>query len=349
MNKRFKNNFQIIFTVGALFIAFMFTTVITILLLAVVFEYDLSEAIGRILQLPFNRPAFLLFLSAFIILMAVIAYWFSSIQLKPLRRFQKSMEDVAKGDFSIQLETPKNSPNEIAGLVHSFNIMTKELASTEMLKQNFINDFSHEFKTPIASINGFANILIKNNLTNEQKTEYLSVIANESARLVSLSKNILLLNKVESQDVLVDTEQYDVSEQVRLCVVSLQNLWDKKDIAFDIDIDEVSINANKELLNQVWLNLIENAVNFSDEKDIIIIKLHKKSDKGVFSITNFGKAIPSDTLDKIFDKFYQADSSRSIKGNGIGLSIVKRICELHEGKVSVRSSQENGTTFTVEI
>ncbi len=349
MNKIFKKNFQIVFTIGTLFIAFMFTIVIIMLLLAVIFEYDLSEAISRILQLPFNRPAFLLFLSGFTIFMAFIAYWFSSIQLKPLRKFQKSMEDVAKGDFSIQLETPKNSPNEIVELVHSFNIMTKELSSTEMLKQNFINDFSHEFKTPIASINGFANILIKNNLTKQQSAEYLSVIANESARLVSLSKNILLLNKVESQDVLVDTEQYDVSEQVRLSIVSLQNLWDKKDIDFDLDIDEITINANKEMLNQVWLNLIENAVKFSDEKDIIIIKLHKKSDKVVFSITNFGKAIQSENISKIFEKFYQADSSRSTAGNGIGLSIVKRICELHGGKVGVSSSQDNGTTFIVEI
>ncbi len=349
MNRKFKINFQLIFTIGTLFIAFMFTIVTVVLILVTLAEYDLSLAIERLVLLPINRPGFSMLMFALIILMAVIAYWFSSIQLKPLRKFQKSMEDVAKGDFSIQLEIPQNSPNEIVELVHSFNIMTKELSGTEMLKQNFINDFSHEFKTPIASINGFANILIKNNLTNEQKLKYLSVISNESARLVSLSKNILLLNKVESQDVLVDTEQYDVSEQIRLSIVALQNLWDKKDIDFDLDVDEINIKANEELLNQVWLNLIENAVKFSDEKDIIIIKLHNKADKVVFSVTNFGKVIPNDALDRIFEKFYQADSSRSTKGNGIGLSIVKKICELHDGKISVSSSQEKGTTFMVEI
>ena len=208
--------------------------------------------------------------------------------------------------------------------------------------------FSHEFKTPIISIAGFAKLLKKGNLKEEQKKEYLDIIEEESLRLSYMATNVLNLTKVENQTILTDVTSYNLSEQIRACVLLLENRWTKKKIEFSLEFDEYEINANEELLKQIWINLIDNAIKFSTDYGMIMIRIKESNDRYKISIANTGTEIPKESMPKIFNKFYQADESHASEGNGVGLAIVKKIVDLHKGSIEVES--ENGfTVFEIEL
>ena len=246
-------------------------------------------------------------------------------------------------------------PNELIGripcfrdLTDTFNKLANELQNTELLRSDFINNFSHEFKTPIVSITGFAKLLKRGNLTDEEREQYLTAIEEESMRLSYMATNVLNLTKIENTSVLYDVSSYNVSEQIRSCILLLESKWSKKNIDFALDFDEHIIKANEELLRQVFINLIDNAIKFSLDNGKIDISASIKEKFFMFSITNYGLEIPLDKQKKIFNKFYQADESHSSIGNGIGLAIVKKIINLHSGDISVKSDN-NKVTFTFEI
>lgn len=281
-----------------------------------------------------------------IIIGTVISMAFSDYPLAPLREIIAATDRLAEGDFDARINL--KGPEELQNLNASFNHMAKELGSLEMLRMDFVNNFSHEFKTPIVSIRGFAKILKYDDLSKEERNEYLDIIINESERLAELSTNILNLSKIENQTIVTDKTLYNGSEQIRRIIALLQNRWMEKNIEIHFDCDEIDFYGNVELLNQVWTNLIDNAIKFSPEDSSIHIDIIKESNHIVVTVINRGKGMSEETITHIFDKFYQGDTSHSTKGNGIGLTLVKKIIELHEGSIIVTSHDE-GTTFEVII
>ena len=270
--------------------------------------------------------------------------------LKPINRLVDGLNSLAAGNFKTRISYKSLLKNfqTFREIEDTFNKLAKELESTEMLRSDFINNFSHEFKTPIVSIAGFAKLLKKGNLSEEQKGQYLEAIEEESMRLAYMATNILNMTKVENQEILTDITQFNLSEQVRFAVLLLEEKWEKKNIDLQLDFDEYTIEANEELLKQVWINLVDNAVKFSPRGASVSLDIREAGNSYHVSVSNQGQDIPKDKQKRLFNKFYQADESHAQEGNGIGLAIVKKIVDLHDGKVSFQS--ENGlTVFTVEL
>lgn len=281
---------------------------------------------------------------------AVVVIIAGKIPLKPVNRIISQLNRLASGDFKTRLEIgrPLSSLRALNEIKDSFNKMAWELEHTEMLRSDFINNFSHEFKTPIVSIAGFAKLLKRGNLTDEQRAEYIDIIEEESLRLASMATNVLNLTKVENQTILSDISVFNLSEQLRHCVLLMEDKWSKKDLSFNMELSEYEISANEELLKQVWINILDNAIKFSPDGGLIIIKVTETENQLSVTIANSGSEIPEELKDKIFGKFYQTDESHSANGSGIGLAIVKQIVNLHKAQVSVESGN-NLTAFTVTL
>lgn len=267
---------------------------------------------------------------------------------KPLDRLIKSQKKVAKGDFSVRVKAPDND-NLITELVHSFNGMVEELGSTEMFRNDFINNFSHEFKTPIVSIRGFAKQLQNDDLSEEQRQEYINIIVNEADRLASMSSNILLLTKFENQQMVTDKTEFYLDEQIRKCILLLEKDWSKKNIDLDIDLNEIKYYSNEEMLSHVWLNILGNAIKFTPENGTVTVKCYRDSSNITVKIIDNGIGMDDKTQRHIFDKFYQGDASHTIIGNGLGLPLAKRVVTLCGGKITVKSQTGKGTTFIVRL
>jgi len=271
----------------------------------------------------------------------------SRYPMQPINNLISIMSRLASGDFSarIKIERPWSRLAAIQELSDSFNKMAEEMQNTELLRTDFINNFSHEFKTPIVSIAGFAKLLKREKLTPQQ-VEYVTIIEEESLRLSQMATNVLNLTKVENQSILTDVITYNLSEQLRSCILLLTSKWEKKEIEFALDFPEYDISGNEELLKHVWINLIDNAIKFSPQGGTVNITLAELPGFIEVTVRNIGPEIPPEKQKKIFNKFYQADESHATQGNGIGLAIVRKVVELHNGSVSVLS--EGGTTtFTI--
>lgn len=280
----------------------------------------------------------------------VVALSVSKVPLKPIRELIAGMNRLSSGDFGTRIRVGpvmKYYPTYVE-LAESFNKMARELERTQMLSSDFVNNFSHEFKTPIVSIAGFAKLLKRGNLTEAQKKEYLDVIEEESLRLSYMATNVLNLTRVENQTILTDVSEYNLSEQIRACILLLEDKWSKKNLDFILRVEEHMIHGSEELLKQVWINLLDNAIKFSPGNRSIDVWITETEKTYQVSVRNTGSEITPDQQSKIFDKFYQADESHATQGNGVGLAIVKRIAQLHGGSVSV-SSAHAVTVFTVEL
>ena len=279
---------------------------------------------------------------------AVIAFFSSRLPLKPVNEIINKMNRLSAGDFKTRLKfgNTLSSHPAIKELTTSFNKMAGELENTELLRNGFINDFSHEFKTPIVSIAGLAKLLENENLPEEKRIQYVRAIKEESMRLSSMATNVLNLNKIESRTILTDVSKFNLSEQVRSAVLLLEDKWSKKGIDLQLEFDEYSILANEELLMQVWINLVDNAVKFTEDGGFVGVDITATDGSISVKISNTGKEIPEGERAKLFNKFYQGDVSHATRGNGIGLAIVKKIVELHHGQIDV-TSREGINTFTV--
>lgn len=287
---------------------------------------------------------------ASVLLGSVLTAVTSRIPLKPVNSFINAMNRLASGDYKTRLNFGKYFDRHPTAkeLSESFNHMAEELERTEMLRSDFINNFSHEFKTPIVSIAGFAKLLKHSNLTEDQRMDYINIIEEESLRLATMATNVLNLTKIENQTILTETSEFNLSEQIRNCVLLLENKWTKKNIQLDINFDEYTLYANDEMLKEVWINLLDNAIKYSDEGGTIRIDITEIESRLLVSISNTGEEIPEDAKERIFRKFYQVDESHSSAGNGIGLAIVKKILDLHGGDITV-SSGNRKTVFTVSL
>ena len=293
----------------------------------------------------------ILFMSLISLIIGGVSVFFSSrLPLKPVNEIINKMNRLAAGDFKTRLkfgDTMSAHP-AVKELTASFNTMAAELENTEMLRNDFINNFSHEFKTPIVSITGLANLLEAGNLTEEQRIQYAHAIKEESLRLSYMASNVLILTKIESQTILTGVSRFNLSEQVRAAVLLLEEKWTSKNIDLLLDFDEYLIEANEEMLKQVWINLIDNAVKFVPRCGTVELEVMDAGENLCVKVSNTGSEIPPEKQERIFAKFYQADESHATQGNGIGLAIVKSIVELHHGKISLNSG--NGmTAFTVVL
>ncbi len=306
---------------------------------------------GKNEEISFDLTPTLVYLSITSVVIGIgITFLAIKYPLKPLNRMINQINRLASGDFKARLKfgRPLSAHPTFKEISESFNKMAEELEGTEMLRSDFVNNFSHEFKTPIVSIAGFAKLLRRGNLTKEQKEEYLAIIEEESLRLASMANNVLSLTKVENQTILTEVKSYNLSEQIRSCLLLLENKWTKKNTEFSLVFEEVNVSADEELLKQVWINLLDNAIKFSPEYSTVDISIKENDGFISVSITNRGSTISPEHIDKIFGKFYQADESHGSEGNGVGLAVVKRIVELHNGEVSC-ASKDDSTTFTVKI
>ena len=304
-----------------------------------------QEEIREVLTI-IRRTVLLLFFNT-ILISVIIMKITGKRMLQPIQKLNDATKKVAKGDFSIKLETYRE--DEIGELTNNFNQMVTDLGSLESLQKEFIDNVSHEIKTPISSIQGFTQLLRDDSVSQEEKIEYLDVIEEESNRLLNLTTNMLKLSKLQNQNRITNKEQIDIAEQIRRAITLLEPKWKEKEISFNISLEEKYFYGDEDLTFQVWVNLIDNAIKFSKQYGKIDINLKEKTDKLEIKIKDNGIGMSEEEIKRIFTRFYQIDKSHSEKGSGLGLAIVKRIVELSNGKIDVKSKKDEGTTITVNL
>jgi len=265
-----------------------------------------------------------------------------------IRKVTAATREVARGNFDVELFT--RSDDEIGELMRNFNTMTRELRQSEYLKKDFVSTVSHEFKTPITAIEGFARLLQNENLTSEQRTEYTEIIIKETARLGGLSTNLLRLSLLDSSEFAPrpDTAPFYLDEQIRGTILLLERGWEEKNISFDINMEEMRYIGNEELLSHVWINILQNAIKFSPRGGTIGVKMSTDGRFIVIEISDNGSGISPQHHDKIFTRFYKASRPSGEDGNGLGLPIAKRIVELFGGEIGF-TSQLGSTIFYVKL
>ena len=283
----------------------------------------------------------------FIIIMIPINAVLYTRRNREIATLSDSIRKVADGDYSVRIQyRPSDS---MAPIYEDFNKMCTELGSVQMLRNDFINGYSHEFRTPIASINGFASLLLEKDLPAEEIRKYLEIIADESARLSHLASSSILLSRLSSQQIVADAEDYDLSGQIRQCSIMLSPAWSEKRIEFSGSFEECRIHASRELMQHVWINILDNAVKYTPEGGEISVST--KASEGILHVTisDTGKGMDSETLSHLFDPYFRGDSSHSTSGLGLGLAIVKRIIDLSKGTMEVESKEGIGTTFRIDL
>ena len=307
-------------------------------------QIDKSRVVDGVIGAVFETITF-----AAIIGLVLVIVVFKHV-IGPIRKMSDATKKVAKGDFKVQIENKKSRKDEIGILTENFNMMVRELESNEYLSKEFMSNVSHEFKTPIASIQGFAHLLKEGNISDKEKEEYIDIIIEESERLANLSNNIQHLSKLENKKGLIKKEKVAIDEQIRKCIVILNNKLEEKNIEIGMDEDkDVFLNVNEDMMHQVWINLINNAIKYTDDNGRIDIIIDEFKDRVVVEVKDTGRGIKEENVDKIFEKFYQEDSSHNSEGNGLGLAIVKKIVELHKGTIEVKSKIGEGSSFIVTI
>lgn len=289
---------------------------------------------------------------ASMIIGGLLAIIIGNFVLHPLNELIRAAKKVSEGDYSVRVEmgwNEKHTVNELNQFISIFNAMSEELSHTEMFRKDFIANFSHEFKTPLASIRGFARQLHEGDLTEEQRREFSRIIMDEAEYLSVLASNTLLLTNMENRSIVTDKTEFSLDEQLRSCMLHLEPQWSEKELDIDMDMDEVSYFWNEQLLSHVWHNLLDNAVKFTPHGGSIRVSCREESGVVTVTIADSGIGMSEEALHHIFEKFYQADKSHATKGNGLGLPLVKRIVNLCGGDISARSKPNEGTEFTVRL
>lgn len=290
----------------------------------------------------------LMFAIVSIIVGVILSKVFGKRPIQVIEQFSDATKEIAKGNFNLQVNEDIHAA-EFREMAHNFNIMAKELSHTEILRNDFVENVSHEFKTPLSAIEGYAMLLQKKGLSDEKREEYTGKILHNAKRLSALTGNILLLSRLENQEIAIKKEAYSLDEQIREIILLLEEKWSSKNIDLDIELDDVTICANEGLIAHVWQNILENAIKFVPTEGAISISLHQIGNYAQINISDNGIGMDKEELSRVYEKFYQADSSRSTTGNGLGLTLAKRIVDLHHGKIEVFSAKDKGTTFTITL
>ena len=268
--------------------------------------------------------------------------------LSAITAMSEAAKEVAKGNFDISLS--EDCPvEELQDMAHNFNLMAKELAGTELLRTDFVENVSHEFKTPLSAIEGYVTLLQKKDLSEEKRREYTGKILYNTRRLSALTSNILLLSRLENQELGIQKERFCLDEQLREVILAQEADWTAKELELEIDLEAVDYCGSKDLLVHVWENILSNAVKFAPQRGIIRVLLHREDGQVLVCIADNGPGMSEEVRQRVFEKFYQGDVSRSSQGNGLGLALAKRIVDLHDGEISVSTKERKGTTFTVSL
>ena len=271
---------------------------------------------------------------------------------KPMRRLSRAMRAVAQGDFTVSVQPvhKRNKFDYMDLMFEDFNSMVHEISSIETMKDDFIANVSHEIKTPLAVIRGYASALQRGNLSEEEQREYAATIASASESLSVLISNILRLNKLENQEIVPNAAPYDLTRQLSDCALAHEEQWERKHIDFDAQLEErVMILADESMLEIVFNNLIANAIKFTEPGGRIVLRQEKAGGDVVVTVSDTGCGMDEETVKHIFDKFYQGDSSHSREGNGLGLALVKRVLDISGGSIAVRSAPGEGSEFIVRL
>lgn len=297
----------------------------------------------------FLRFTVLAVLIAFVVILIM-----SRFMLKPIHRLTAAADRISRGDYTVRVR--ESGPSEIRRLNRSFNHMAEELGGVEMLRSDFINEFAHEFKTPIVSIRGFAKLLKREDLEPGKRREYLDIIIKESERLAGLSGSVLQMAKVEKQVILSEVAWFNVSEQIRLVIAQMMEKWQQKDVTVSMETgprngpgeQELLLTGNEEMLRQVWINILDNAYKFTPAHGEIRVYIHIEGNIFTADVWDSGPQITPETAARMFDKFYQGDSSRATEGNGLGLAIAKKIVHLHGGGIGALPVRD-GATIRIQL
>ena len=271
---------------------------------------------------------------------------------RPVKQILSAAEKVMQGDFTVRIEPVKEFAGETGfnEIIHCFNKMTAELAGTETLRTDFIANVSHELKTPLAVMGNYATMLQRPGITEEEKNEYAKAISDSARRLAQLITHILKLNKLENQQIFPQLDEYDLGEQLCESLLQFEDVWERKGLQIETDIEEdVRIRSDGELLSLVWNNLISNAVKFTPEGGTFGVCLKTGGNHVIVSVSDTGCGIKPEVGKHIFEKFYQGDTSHATQGNGLGLALVKRVVDIFSGEISVQSVCGQGSTFTVKF
>lgn len=354
MKKNKKINRRMIFQVVtisflALLLSFIILTVITIMLINI-HGIEITTPNKPSGERPLNgfSPLLIAILISFFIGL-ILSIYLSNRFLKPISALKKATGEVAKGNFNIQIKHDDIPENEVGELIENFNMMTMELNKNEILKSDFISNVSHEFKTPLSVIQGYVALLQDDNLSESDRIKYSNIILEATKRLTTLVNDILKISKIDNQKVSIEQSEYSLDEQIRESLLSFESFWSRKSLELNIDLENITIKKDKNLLSNVWNNLISNAIKYSKPGGKIDIILKDLNDYIEFSITDYGCGISSEEIPYIFDKFYQVDKSHNTTGNGLGLTLVKKILDLSNGTIGVESIVNEKTTFTVKL
>ncbi len=271
---------------------------------------------------------------------------------KPVERILDATERIAQGDFSVRLEISHayGKYDQYDLIKENLNIMAAELEKTEVLKTDFVSNVSHELKTPLTVIKSYVTLLKRENLDKETKEKYLTAVLQATGRLNNLITNILRLNKLENQELKPEIESFNLTEALGEIILGFEDVIDKKNLQLVCNLEEnVRVLSSKNYLDIVWNNLLSNAVKFTDEGGMVEVKLYKEEGKAVICVSDTGCGISEDTGARIFEKFYQGDTSHASEGNGLGLALVKKVIDVLGGDISVVSEEGKGSTFTVKL
>lgn len=276
---------------------------------------------------------------------SVIAAVMSRVILQPVEQLSRASQRIAKGDFDVQLEY-NGSIRELRDTYESFNSMARELGAIETLREDFIANVSHEFKTPLTAMEGYAMLLQDESLSPTEQQECVQRIIGSTGRLSTLVSNILLLSKLEQNTVDMPRTFFRLDEQLRQALLQLEPAWSEKELNLEVELAEVRYDGCERLLYHVWANLLSNAVKFSPPGGTLSLTM--KEGNGVeVTIGDQGPGMSSLVQRHMFDKFYQGDSSRKQEGSGLGLALVWRILQLCGGEIAVESREGRGSRFTV--
>lgn len=328
------------------FLVLVITFVIAAIAIAVLSVLDYFEVLEFFNLYPGLRWILPIIFSS--ILGVTISIVVSKYILNPISKLQQALNKVIESDFSVQLKD-KPIVYEVEELYRVFNLMVQELNSIEHLQNDFISIVSHEFKTPIAAIQGYAQLLQSPALSEDERNKYSRYVLNATRKLSTMTDNILKLSKLENQTISLEFSPFNLDEQIRQCIVEMQPQWEQKNITLTVDLASIYIRGNEILLGQVWSNLFENAIKYNQPGGQIIVSLEEKQNDVYITIEDTGVGISEEELPFLFDRFYQADGSRFSSGNGLGLSIVKRIIDLHKGDIHYESTFGSGTIVHIKL
>lgn len=318
--------------------------IVVCILLALALYFLLADVIDM-------DETWLLLLDLLIISLAVgsvVTQFVAKYFFAPIKKLGKAMEQVADGDFSVQLEE-KSSSKEIMEVYTGFNMMVHELQATEILQTDFVSNVSHEIKTPINAIEGYSMLLQDGENLSFEQQQYVDKIVFNTSRLSTLVGSILLLSKLENQQIPTGKICYRLDEQIRQSIVAQEPAWSKKDLEFDVELARVEYVGNEAMMRHVWDNLLSNAIKFSPIGGTIRMRLNHEQGNLVFSVSDEGPGLSEDAQKHIFDKFYQADSSHKAEGNGLGMALVKRILTIENGSVQADNREQGGACITVTL